>query len=137
MTRTSTAMPLKAHEVGQEEDGRPAHRDVAGRVEPARGADPEDPEEDAGQGGAPDAPQQPLPLAAGQEKHGQRGVGARDDQEDVGVIQPSQDAVHPGAPVAPVVQRADAEQQAGCQNVDAAGDPASGGVRQGGQEKAA
>ena len=75
-----------------------------------------------------------LPVALGQQQHRQRRVGARDDQEDVGVVEAAQYGVAARAPVAAVVQRADAEEQAGGERVDRAGDPAAGAVGERGQD---
>ena len=80
----------RVKEVTEPEDRRPAQCDVDGQIEPAGGADPEHPERDPEQRPAPDQPQQHLRVAAVQQRDRERRIGARDQQEDVRVVEPSE-----------------------------------------------
>lgn len=51
------------------------------------------------------------------------------------MVEAAQDAVHARAPVAPVVERADAEQQAGGKDVDTAGYAGLGRLGEGGEHQ--
>ena len=94
------------------EHGHPAQGHVGRHVQPARRTGPEQAEGDADCGTGPADRQQGDPIPALEQGDGQRRVRARDDHEDVGVIEAPQHERMLGLPGAAVVGRADPEQQA-------------------------
>ena len=109
-------------EFRQVEQRSAAQGDVDGHVQPARGVGPQEPEQHAKDCPGPDHPEQQDRLGPLQQAPGQRCVAAGDDQHDVGVVQPFEDHLHAGGPVAAVIDGADAEKQNPGGGVDGGGD---------------
>ena len=100
-------------------DRDPADRQVDGRRDPFRVADPDHLDDRAGDRADPDDDQDRGGEGAVHDQQGERRVGAGDEEEDHRVIE----AAHPGAhvrplPVDPVVERAGAEQGREADRVD-------------------
>ena len=99
-------------------DGDPAEGDVHEGAEPARCGGPEEVEEDADDRASPDDGQEDRGVGAAEERDGQRRVSARDEQEDVGVIQPLPHDLPAWGPVEAVVGCGDAEENEGACQID-------------------
>ena len=75
-------------ELRQVDDRDPAECHVDGDVQPSGGSHPQYAEGDSDDRTGPDDPQQGVRWPGGQQQHRERGVGACDDQEDVGMVEP-------------------------------------------------
>ena len=111
----------RAPEGGQEEDRHPAQRQVGGGHQPARCAEPGDADDQPRHRDAPDQAEDQPALPRVRQRRRERGVGAGDEQVDVGVVQLAQERVDAGPPRPEVVGRADPEQQDGGEHIDGHG----------------
>jgi hypothetical protein len=100
-------------EVDYEHDGCPTEDDVERHIKPAGGADPEDPKPDAECRPSPNEPQQKRRFRRREREHCDRGVRARDEQENVGVIEALQKPPRAFVPIEPVVECGNPEQEQG------------------------
>ena len=121
--------PAGPPELGQPEQGRPAHDDVEHRVEHARRVHPQVAAGHLGDGAAPDERQQHRPGTAVQQQDGQGRVGAGDEDRDVRVVEAAQHRADPPRPVPAVVDGRVAEEHEAGEQVDRLADAPGQRVR--------
>jgi len=113
-------------ELGNEEHRHPAEPDVERGVEPPRCSHPDRAEDDSRDGSDPDDQEHRQLRRAIQSQHGERRVGARDDQVDVRVVHAPQQFISFGRVLTPVVVTGGTEQQGRGRRIDHRGDDGGG-----------
>ena len=117
-------------QLGQIPDRDPSERDVDEGGQPARSGGPKEVEEDTDDCSAPDDRQEDRCVRSVQERDRDRRVGARNEQENVGVVQALPHDLPTRCPVEAVIGRRDAEEDEGAGQVDGGSDLRGGRGRQ-------
>ncbi len=120
----------------QEEDRRPAECDIERDIEPARCAHPCDPDEGEGESADPDEKEEDDRLILIQQEDGKGGVGAGNQEGDIGVIDPAPDQLGLRLPGDPVIEGATGKERDRSQGEDPQGDPTPQFIGQGDQNQA-
>ena len=114
-----------APERWQVEDCSPPQCAVEGDVEPAGSVNPTNPHKSGEEGSTPDEGEKDDRLTLAQEEDGEGGVGAGDQNGDIGVVDPAPKRPVPGLPLHPVVEGATGEQSDRSERKNAQSDPSA------------